>query len=186
MASTLRNVLVFLVLAAAAAATWLLGRPEPRDAAAREVADAAPLGYYLRDAVIFGTDAAGAVIYRIYAEHVEQRERGHDLIMTQVRVEYDPRAAVAWLLTAARATAQGDGERLHLYGAKLRSRPADEADSVVIETEELVLEPESYLAQSTGPVTVSRGGGRLQAAALTADLEHDVVELEEVHGVFDR
>jgi LPS export ABC transporter protein LptC len=185
MMSAVRNTLMFVILAGAAIATWLLGRPPP-ELEGSAIRRPAPLGYYLRDATILGTNADGVVSYRIYAGRVEQAELNRSWVLTEVRVEYDARENIPWRVTAPRGTAESGGEYLRLFGGvQLSSEPEDGTAATMIETPELEFEPESYLATGA-PVTYSRGDTRLQAESFTADLEKDIIDLVRVYAEFHR
>jgi LPS export ABC transporter protein LptC len=185
MASAVRNVLLLTVLTAAAVITWLLSRPEPEIPEVTRGGADVPLGYYMRDAVILGTDTSGAVLYRVYATLAEQPQDGDNLVLTGVRVEYDSAEAIQWLATAGRATASVDGSYLRLYdGVRLSNDPGEGAEPIVIEGEELDLDPASYLASTARPVTFSRGEAILQALRFNADLREDTIDLEGVHAQF--
>jgi LPS export ABC transporter protein LptC len=187
MSGALRNSFLFVLLSLAAAGTWLLSRPPQATTGPPQDERPAPLGYYLRNAVIMGTDADGAVAYRIFAARVEQAAERDDLVLTDVRVEYDAREDIAWLVTAARAAARDGGAELDLYGGvRLATRPDKSADAIVIETQQLLFAPETYLAIATMPVSVTRGSGELRSSSMSADLKSDRIDLEEVHGQFDR
>jgi LPS export ABC transporter protein LptC len=106
--------------------------------------------------------------------------------LTDVRVEYEAREDIPWLVTAEGAAARNGGEQLDLYGGvRLATRPDDDADATVIETQELHFVPEMYLARALVPVSVSRGGRRLRSSSMSADLKSDRIDLEGVHGQFD-
>jgi LPS export ABC transporter protein LptC len=184
MTHALRNGALFGALTAAAVATWYLGQREPPVVASSE--PTAPRGLYFRDAAILGTDSAGHVSYRIFAKSVEQPEQDHALVLSEVRVEYDAREEIPWLVTAARATRLGNGETMKLYEARLSSLPEPGAAALVIETEELELEPESYVARSERPVVLSQGSARLEAQRLSADLKQHRIVLESGHGQLNR
>jgi LPS export ABC transporter protein LptC len=182
MPGALRNLLLFVLLSGAATGTWLMSRPSQESTDTEYAARSAPPGYYLRDAVIMGTDADGVVTYRIFAALAERSGETDDLVLTDVRVEYDAREAIAWNVTAARAAARNGGESLDLYGGvRLATRPADGAEPTVIETQELQFEPETYIARATLPVSVTRGSARLHSDSLSANLKSDRLDLGSVN-----
>jgi LPS export ABC transporter protein LptC len=184
MTHALRNGALLGVLVAAAVATWLLGQREPPAVASSDAP--APRGLYFRDAAILGTDSAGHVSYRVFAKLVEQREQDQALVLSDVRVEYDAREDIPWLVTAVRATRLGNGETMHLYEARLNSLPEQGAAPFIIETEELELEPETYVARSERPVVLSQGSARVEAKRLSADLKQNRIVLESGHGQLNR
>jgi LPS export ABC transporter protein LptC len=185
--SALRNTLLFALLSAAAVGSWFLGRPPQPIVNAVENRDTAPLGYFLRNAVIAVTDAGGTVSHRVFAAVVEQTAEEEDLVLTGVRVEYDADEAIAWQVTAEHAIARNGGDELSLSGTvRLTSRPIGSTDAVVMETEGLQFLPDAYLARATSPVVVVRGGATLRADGMRADLKADRIDLEGVYGQFDR
>ena len=181
MPGAFRNLLLLVLLSGAATGTWLMSRPPQESAPTASAVRPAPPGYYLRDAVIMGTDANGVVMYRIFAALVERTSETGDLLLTDVRVEYAAREAIAWHVTAERAAARSGGESLNLYGGvRLATHPADGSEPTVIETQELQFAPETYAAYAKLPVSVTRGAARLRSDSLSANLKSDRLDLERV------
>jgi LPS export ABC transporter protein LptC len=181
--SQLRNSALIGALAAAAFATWLLGRQEPPVVVASGVSE--PRTFYLRDAAILGTDSSGYVSYRVFATMVEQPEQDEPIELREVRVEYDPREQIPWLATAARATLSKD-ESMRLHEARLSTLPERDAAATVIETDELELDAATYVARAEQPVVLSRGSVRVEAQRLNADLKQNRIVLERGHGRLHR
>jgi lipopolysaccharide export system protein LptC len=184
----LRNGVAMLLLAAAALVTWYFGRPAPK-ASSRPADDRAfPLGYYLRDAVLLGTDDQGAISYRLHAGLVEERPDAAALALEDVRFEYQPSEKIPWSIVAAKGSAPIGAERAQLDlsgGVELTRAPAADGRPTRIETDTLRLEPDKHVASAAGPVRISVGGNALDAVGLTAFLEEDRIELEsQVHGRF--
>ncbi|HEY7671230.1 MAG TPA: LPS export ABC transporter periplasmic protein LptC [Gammaproteobacteria bacterium] len=178
----LRNGALLGVLAVFAVATWLLGRQETPVIAASEAS--APRTFYMRDTAILGTDPSGYVSYRVFAKMVEQPGQDQPLVLNEVRVEYETREKIPWLVTAVRATLNED-ETMQLNDARLTSLPEPGADALVIETDELDFDAETYLARSQHPVVLSRGDARVEAQSFRADLKQDQITLENGHGRLD-
>lgn len=183
MTQTLRNGALLGVLGLAAVGTSLLGRQEAPILTSSEVS--APRTFYLRDAMILGTDPSGYVAYRVFATMVEQPEQDQPLVLSEVRVEYDERERVPWLVTAARATLH-EGETMRLHDARLSSLAEPGADSLIIETDELELDAQTYVARAEHSVVLSRGSARVEAQSLSADLKQNRIVLESGHGQFHR
>lgn len=179
MTQTLQNGALLGVLAAIAVGTWLLGRPVAPAVTASEAS--APRTFYMRDTAILGTDQNGQVSYRIFAKTVEQPEQDRALVLGDVRVEYDAREDVPWLVTALRATLN-EGETMRLHEARLSNLPRPGAASLTIETDELELDAKTYVARTAQPVVLSRGNARIEAQGLSADLKQDRITLESGHG----
>jgi lipopolysaccharide export system protein LptC len=180
-----------LLLAAAALATWYFGRPAP-NASSRPADDRAyPLGYYLRDAVLLGTDDRGTISYRLHVGLVEERPDEASLALENVLFEYEPSEQIPWSIAAARGDAPIGEERGYLDlsgGVELTRRaPTAKDQPTHVETETLRLEPDKHLASTKGTVRMTVGGNALDAVGLNAYLKDDRVELEsQVHGRFTR
>jgi LPS export ABC transporter protein LptC len=182
----LRNTLVMAVLAVLAAATWLYGRPAPTPPRPAPASGAQPLGYYIHDARILGTDDQGRITYQISADSLEELPGEERLKLDAVHVEYRPSDADAWSISAAAASGPKDRSELDLQGnVTLRSDPAAGRDATIITAESLRFFPESSTVESDTPVSLKVGGWELDAGKLRTHLKGDVVQLEsEVHGKF--
>jgi lipopolysaccharide export system protein LptC len=181
----IRNVIVSLLLLAAAGASWYWRRPQSgveETARPPEV----PRGYYLKNAILLGTDDAGRVIYEVSAARAEEEPDSNALALETVEVQYRPATDVHWLLKADSGAAPADGSLLILQGAvELASRPVEGGASTVIRTNRLQLDPQAYVASSLEAVSVFIGEERLDAVGMKAYLKDDRLELESgIHGNF--
>lgn len=179
-----RNSLVVAVLAVIATGSWWLTRDRGA-ATPREALRRVPSGYYLKDAVLLGTDEAGGIYYRVHAGRIEQPERDRPLEFEDIRVEYRGEES-RWQISAANAVASPDRSRFELSGnIRLSQRSEDDRRVAVIETEQMQFTPGDYLMATDQAVRIKIGGGELNVVGLTADLKSDRLELEsEVHGEF--
>ena len=152
-----------------------------------EVEQDTPLGYYLRDAVLIGTDTNGKISYRIYADEVEQHDANDDLVLRKVRVEYDSSEHVPWRLTADEGTVELHGEYLDLSGSVRLSNESEEGVvPTVVKTQQLRLDPASFVASSEEAVAFVRGKARISAVGLRADLKDGRLDLQsQGYGQFD-
>jgi LPS export ABC transporter protein LptC len=166
------------LLFGAALGTWYWSRttaPPPEQAVESR---STPLGYYLRDAVVLGTDDEGRVLYRINAELAEERPGDGSLQMNGVRVEFQADEQVPWQVSASRAEAQPDMGYLNLEGdVTLEREPSQGRPRTVVETASLRLEPERHTAVADGEVRFTVGVNTLHAVGLKAFLKEDRVEL---------
>jgi LPS export ABC transporter protein LptC len=187
MPAAARNTLIFCILAAVAAASWFLSRPPAEVSVVSEVEQDTPLGYYLRDAVLIGTDTNGKISYRIYADEVEQHDANDDLVLRKVRVEYDSSEHVPWRLTADEGTVELHGEYLDLAGSVRLSNESEEGVvPTVVKTQQLRLDPASFVASSEEAVAFVRGKARISAVGLRADLKDGRLDLQsQGYGQFD-
>ncbi len=181
-----RNSAVYIVLCGAALATWLASRPDAAEQRPSVPPADTPPGYYFEDVALLGTDDAGAVVYHIVAARVEETGSERELQLSDVRVQYRDSEDVAWLVEAAHATAPVDHSWLDLSGnIRVTSAAEEPSGQIVIEADQLLLEPERYTVTTDSPVTLSFEGNRLEARGLSADLRDDRLELSSVHGRFD-
>ena len=182
----MRNVILMLLLGAAAVASWLYGRPDPVVEARRAHGDDAPLGYYLRGARLLGTDQDGHVAYRILADRLEEQADQERLLLQGVQVEYHPANEVPWHITAGSGISPKDGSRLDLSGGvELRSEPTDGGMPWRITTESLSFEPSTSSAASDQPTQLRVGDWQLEGNALRVHLKDQRLQLESgVHGKF--
>lgn len=184
----LKSVFGITLLLSIAILSWLWsrrgGEDEPRVAPTRS----GPLGYYLSDAQILGTDENGRPLYRIWARSAEELPDERRLMLSDVTVEYQPGYDVPWILRAARGEAPIDESYLDLSGdVELASGAQEGAGPTIIRTAQLRLIPENFVAETGAPVSVFIGGRRLDAIGMRADLKADHLALESnVHGQFHR
>jgi lipopolysaccharide export system protein LptC len=181
---TVRNGAAICLLIAAALGTWYWSRmtapAETEDAPARS----GPLGYYLRDAVLLGTDEEGRIVYRISADLAEERPEDGSLLLRGVNVEFRQDPQIPWRVRAARAEAQPERSYLDLEGdVELEREGSDDRARTLVETSRLRLEPELHRAVASGEVRFTVGDTTLSAVGLKAFLREDRLELEsKIHG----
>lgn len=177
MAANPRNLLLALILAGGALATWVLTLVSTEQATPTGDQGPAPQGYYLLGAVMQRTDDQGRLAYRILADRVEQEAEGADLVLEKMRVEYTPDSNVRWNVSAARGFADADREALRLTdGVRLVYAPDADQEETVFETSELQLD--EYLASTNQPVTMRRGRLLVTASGLELNLNTDEWKLQ--------
>ena len=109
-----RNIAVFVLLAAAAIASWFLARQYQVDDDA-SLFDPTRRGYYLKSARILGTGADGDLLYEIQAERAEQQD-DERISFTDVLISYSPQSDVPWVVNADTATIHKNAQRVLLQG----------------------------------------------------------------------
>jgi LPS export ABC transporter protein LptC len=173
-----RNLVLFLVLAAAALLTWVLARnTEPEPISEQDSAGHAPQRVYLGGAVLYGTDDEGRIPYRVHAERVEQESREHNFSLQEVRVEYAGDSEIAWGITAASGEMTPDRTLLDLSVVRLTARRLDEADSFVFVARDLSLNLHEKTASTRRPVGLRKDQCESNARGLNVDLNADTYEL---------
>jgi LPS export ABC transporter protein LptC len=184
----LRNVLVMILLGAAAVASWIYSLPGPAARPERSSGGDAPLGYYVRGARLLRTDETGHVAYRILAQRLEERTDEERLLLEGVQIEYHPANEVPWIITAGNGSAPKDASRLDLGGGvELRSEPTDGSSPTHIVTDSLRFELKSSTAISDQRTELSVGDWHLSGKGLRAHLKDEWLRLEsDVHGKFAR
>lgn len=186
---SLRSGIAFVLLAAAAGASYYWSRQPAPELNRRHTENDAELpGYYLRGARLTGTDDAGRVAYRVHADSLEEQGVAEGLAMSGVRVVYTPADDVTWVIEAARGSGPRDGSHLELDGGvQVRSEPADGEEPTVITTTNVRFEPSASLLVTDAPIEIRAGGWQVAATGLRAHLKDDRLELEsKVHGRFGR
>jgi LPS export ABC transporter protein LptC len=182
-----RNLLITAFLTVAAGLSWYWSRAGTAEPQAGAVREALPLGYYLIDAEIFGSDETGRLLYEIWAGRAEERPDEERLLLSDVRIEYRPVENVPWLLTADSGEAPTDQSYIDLSGAvELANAPSDQGERALIKTQKLRFEPETFVASTESAVSLFLGAGRLDAVGIKVYLRDDRLELESsVHGEFN-
>jgi LPS export ABC transporter protein LptC len=182
----LRNLLLIVLLGAAAVASWLWSRPTLLEQPHRPEGGDTELGYYLRGVRMLGTDENGRAVYRILADRLEERPNEERLWLERVQIEYHRTGELAWVITAGSGNATRDRSELELKdGVEIRSQPTDGSAPVHVTTPALRFLPATSSAESDERVVIDVGRWHLEGVRLRAHLKDDRMELEsDVHGKF--
>ena len=169
-----RNVLLFLALAGAALATWIVAREPVADTTGTTGRAPPSRSYYLTGAVVHGTDDDGRIYYRIFADRIEQQEKGDDLWLYDLSVRYSPETDVSWEISAARGRASSDRDFIELLDSVRFAGTGHAGDSdTVLETSELQLYLDEFRATSSAQIHMRKGRSAVSAKGLELDLETD-------------
>ena len=182
---SLRNIIVTVVLSAAALGSWYLARQNSGDV---EVgSDNGPLhrGYYLKSARILGTGPDGALLYEIQARHAEQLGDA-EIAFTDVLINYSPASDVPWIVNADSALINQGQPLVRLRGhVRAISSEGFSGNDTEIRTDYLELDPEKYVAETDERVQIRIGARSLTATGMLASLKEDQLQLKaNVNGVF--
>jgi lipopolysaccharide export system protein LptC len=182
---SLAGVVRLVLLLAAVAITWSIARQQRVDAP-DELARPLPPGYYLKSAVLSGTDGTGQLIYNVAAELAEERPTENRILLTNVRVNYRAAAQVPWDISSQNGIAQLDQSYIDLFGqVELTSAPQPPETETLIFTDAMRLRPEEFVAETAERVQIQMGGRELRATGLVAYLKEDRLELQSnVNGQF--
>jgi lipopolysaccharide export system protein LptC len=183
----LRSVTGLALLAVIAAASWLWSQYEAAPTAPQRDPVSVPPGYYLSGAVLIGTDTEGRIQYRLRAGRAEEKPASNTLEFSDVEIEYAPAQQIPWIVRATNATGPVDLSQLELSGQVSLESARPGREPLLIETTQLLFEPERLMARSDQPVQIAIGTRRINAVGLCADLKEDRLKLEsQIHGQFFR
>ncbi len=182
---SLSSVIRLTMLVMAVAVSFILIRQQ-RTPAPSEASRPLPPGYYLRSAVLAGTDAAGQLLYNISAELIEERPEDNRVLLSKVQVNYRPVAEVPWDVSSDNGVARMDESFIDLFGdVQLTSNPEPPETATIIRTDTLRLKPDEFVAETPDRVRVEMDGRQLRATGLVAYLKEDRLELQSnVNGQF--
>jgi len=180
-----RNIVVTILLTAAALGSWYLARQYSDDAVKDAAVEAVNRGYYLKSARILGTGIDGKLLYEIQAKSAEQR--GDDEIaFTDVLINYSPASDVPWVVNADSALINQGEPLVRLRGhVRAVSSEGFSGNDTEIRTEYLVLNPENYVAETEERVQIRIGARSLTATGMLASLKENELQLKSnVNGKF--
>ena len=95
-----KTLLTFLVLSAAVAGSWYLARQVPKEDALAEKGDEPTRGFYLSEAVIYGTGEDGKTRYTLRAERIEQRIKEGGFALQRINLTLDDPDGTPWQVMA--------------------------------------------------------------------------------------
>ena len=173
-----RNLLLFVVLLAAAIGSWYLARMRADQDTPERSVDPVHRGFYLKSARILGTGPAGNLLYEIRAQHAEEQLDG-SIEFTEVRLDYSPETEVPWTVNADSATILPVEQRVQLRGhVRAVGSQGSPAGDTEIRTHYLELDPQRYVAETDERVQIRIGTRSLTATGMLASLNDNRVELK--------
>lgn len=173
-----RNVVVFVLLAAGAIASWYLARQFQAGDTEENQLDPARRGYYLKSARILGTGPDGDLLYEIQAERAEQQTDDR-IAFTDVLISYSPQSEIPWTVNADMATIHRDEQKVLLEGhVTAVSREGFSGNDTEIRTQYLEFDPDNYLAETDKRVQIRIGARSLTATGMLASLKDNRLELK--------
>lgn len=183
----LKTTIGILILAAAAFGSWWLARAPDDPQSLPLGRGVPPPGYYLRDAKVRHSGPDGKLLFEINAQSAQQNAATQSMQLDGVRIDYLPGVDVPWALESDSGIAPLDQSYIELSGAvtiTAQGRPA--ADSLVIRTAKLTLQPDEQLATTDSRVQIEIGDQRLNATGMVAHLGEERLELtSNVNGKFN-
>ncbi len=177
-----RVLFVFLAVGAAGA-TWLKSWLEDDSAAPEPELSVTP-GFYMLDADVIALGDDGQPVYHLMADRLEQRGENQPASLEKIRLEYDPRTGIDWVLTAPRGEVSADLGEVRLDGGVEIVSSGEEPFTRMV-SEDLTVQIDTHTATTDGPVEVYQGGTSVEAVGLLANLMDQTVRLQSrVHGQY--
>ena len=180
-----RNIVITILLTAAALGSWYLARQHSGDDSANTATEPVSRGYYLKSARILGTGDDGSLLYEIEAARAEQRN-DTEIAFSDVRINYSPSSDVPWSVDADSALINQDESILKLSGhVRAISSEGFSGNDTEIRTDYLELDPERYVAETEERVQIRIGARSLTATGMLASLKENQLKLKSnVNGKF--
>jgi LPS export ABC transporter protein LptC len=180
---------VFTILAviALAISTWILSSPAHRPTAALVTEKSDLPGYYLKNAVLTDFDPAGTPGIRVEAERIDQVDHGNEVLLTNVKVEYQAPGGQIWEMVGDTAHVQPGGKVVDVAGnVRLEGAPsASNSMPAIMHADTMSYDVPNGIATSKGDVRIDFGKHFQTAHGLTANLKDQTIRLEsKVNGRF--
>ena len=183
----LRTTLGILILAAAAFGSWWLAQT-PRDPQSLPLGRGVPPpGYYLREAKVSHSGADGKLLLQINAQSAQENAATQSMQLDGVRIDYLPSLDIPWALESDYGIAPLDQSYIELSGAvTITALGGSPAETLVIRTAKLTLEPANQIATTDSRVQIEIGQQQLNATGMVAHLGDERLEFtSNVNGKFN-
>ena len=175
---TPRNVFFLAILVTAAILTWIAATPEPESPLGDSATTNVESGYYVLDAVIFGSNELGEPRYEIHAKEARQSDSDAPIVMEEIEVRYTAIQEPTWQITAARAELDPISQALSMSGNVIARRADDRsAKTMDLKTEQLLFQPDEERIETQSTVNFRVGSSTLTALGMQASLPNDTIRL---------
>ena len=178
---------LFTVLAVTALAiSTFLSSPAHRPAPAYPTVRTELPGYYFADAVLTDYDAAGTAGIRLDALRIDQIDHGDEIVLSDVRLHYQPPNGQRWVLTGTKGRVEPGGKIIDMSGdVRLQGEDTAHAGTAVVLTDALRYDVPASLVTTRSDVRIEFGAQTLNARGLAANLKERTMRLEQkVNGRF--
>ncbi|MBH97136.1 MAG: LPS export ABC transporter periplasmic protein LptC [Rhodospirillaceae bacterium] len=180
-----KNTLTFIALLSFAILTWLWGRNDSTMDAVQTHNRSSLLGYYVVDAEIFSSDKDGKPLYWVKAATAREEPDSNHLILNDVTAEYNSSSQISWALKASYGEISTSDTYIDLSGDVHLSTNEEGTGITTIQTVQLRLDSENFVAETSAPVSVLIGNHYLEAIGLRLDLKANQLALESsINGLF--
>ncbi len=179
---------IFTVVAVIAlgVSTWILSSPHRRPAAAAGMGQGNLPGYYLKNAILTDYDASGAANIRIQADRIDQVDHGPEVVLYNVRFDYQAPNGQSWVMFGNVAHVEPGGKIVLVSGdVRLEGQSSEHAGTAVVRTDALTYDVPDAIASTDSDVRIEFGAHSLTARGLLANLKERTMRLEsKVNGRF--
>jgi LPS export ABC transporter protein LptC len=173
---------VFTVLAAMALVIiiWIQSSPAHRAATIKTTARIELPGYYLKNTVLTDFDAAGTPAIRVEAERIDQVAHGSEVLLSNVKVNYEAPGGQIWTLLGDTAHVEPGGKIVDVAGnVRLQGDPSpNDPTPAIMHADALSYDVTRAIASTKGDVRIEFGKQVETARGLIANLKDQTIRLE--------
>jgi lipopolysaccharide export system protein LptC len=180
-----RNTMTLLALFFAAVGSGVLLMINSPDDVRRNEDPRLSIGYYMDRASLIATGDDGRILFRASAKSASQDYDEGTINLEGVRVSYDPVVDIPWTMQANTGQIPPDANIIQLSGDVVARTEDDGNEAMVINTEYLELDTETYIADTERKVAIEYTSNTVFATGMRAFFKEDRVELiSNVNGNF--
>jgi len=173
------RLLTLLAILALVLSTWFLTQPGRTPGAGGAARRADNAGYFLKDGVLTEFDANGNPSVRIAAKRIDQVAHSDEVLLHDIRVEYQAPGGAAWTMVGDLAHIRPGGNIVDISGnIELQGAEPDRTGSPVIRTDTLSYDVAQSVASTNDDVRVSFLVHTLTARGLIANLREHTIRLQ--------
>jgi LPS export ABC transporter protein LptC len=180
------RLLTLVAVLALAISTWFLSSPGRMPGPGGPATHVQSPGYYLKDGVLTEFDGNGNPSVRIAAKRIDQVEHSDEVLLHDIRVDYQSPGGAQWVMVGDLAHVRPGGNVVDLSGnVELQGMEHERTGAPVIHTDALSYDVSKSIASTSGDVRIEFLVHSLTAHGLVANLRERTVKLESrVNGLF--
>ena len=181
---TRNSVTLLALLFGAVSSGFLLLRNTTDDVQKREDPRMS-IGYYMNEANLIATGDDGHILFRASAKTASQDFDEGTINLQGVRVTYDPVTDIPWAMQAQNGKIPPDSNIIQLTGDVVARTKDDGKTAMIIHTDYLELDTETYIANTEQKVAIEYTNNLVFATGMRAYFKEDRVQLiSNVNGQF--
>jgi LPS export ABC transporter protein LptC len=173
------RLLTLVAVLALAISTWFLSSPGRMPGAGAPAVHADSPGYFLNEGVLTDYDGNGIPSVRIAAKRIDQVEHGDEVVLRDIRVDYQTPDGAQWVMVGDLAHVRPGGNVVDLSGnVELQGSDRGRSGAPVIHTDALSYDVSRAIASTDGDVRIEFLLHTLTAHGLVANLGARTIKLE--------